>query len=74
MLVRVTMNLGTNEFPDSPFLEGEEHEVTETLGNVLVQRNLAVDITPATIPVPKQEPAVETVLATAPKTKTSKEK
>lgn len=67
-------NLGTSEFPDSPFLDGEEHDVSDALGNQLVRRNLAEDITPEPIPVPTQEPAVVAASATAPKPKTSKEK
>lgn len=77
MRIKVTTNLGTNEFPDSPFLDGEEHDVNERLGELLVRRNLAVEITPLPKPIPvipKQEPAVETAPATAPKFKTSKEK
>jgi len=77
MRIQVTTNLGTNEFPDSPFLDGEEHDVNERLGELLVRRNLAVDITPPSKPIPvipKQEPAGETAPATAPKFRTSKEK
>lgn len=75
MRIKVLANLGTSEFPDSPFKEGEEHEVSETLGSLLVRRRLADDITPPDpIPVPKQEPAAIAAPATATKPKTSKEK
>lgn len=46
MKVRILTNLGRNEFPEYPLLEGEEHEVSEGLGESLVKRKLAVDITP----------------------------
>jgi hypothetical protein len=93
MRIKVLTNLGTNDFPESPFKDGEEHEVNDELGSKLIRLRLAVDITPppapkvvavkavepplpAPIPVvaPKQEPAVVTASATAPKFKTSKEK
>lgn len=77
MLVKLKESLGSNDFPDHPFLQDEEHEVNATLGKLLVQRGLAVDITPAPEPIPvapKQEPAADAAPATATKPKTSKEK
>jgi hypothetical protein len=88
MRIKVLCNLGTNDFPETPFLDGEEHEVNQELGEKLVRLRLAVDITPPPaqkeppaetpneIPVApaKQEPAAVAAPATANKFKTSKEK
>lgn len=43
MLVEVFLNLGTNDFPDSPLTAGE-HEVPDVLGASLVARRLAREI------------------------------
>lgn len=74
MLVKLKTNLGSNDFPDHPFMEGEEREVSTAVGERLITLRLAVDITPEPVPVPKQEPAAQVATATAPKFKTSKEK
>lgn len=85
MLVKLKTNLGSNDFPDHPFMEGEEREVSTAVGERLIALRLAVDITPEPkpvvaqpapipVPVPKQEPAAQVATATAPKFKTSKEK
>lgn len=44
--VKLLTNLGSIEFPEHRFLEGEEHEVDDSFGERLVRRKLAVDITP----------------------------
>lgn len=49
MKVRILTNLGSVEFPDNRYLEGEEHEVDPSFGERLVRRKLAVDITPAPV-------------------------
>lgn len=46
MKVRLLCNLGTNDFPHTPFKEGEEPEVADDLGAKLVRAKLAIDITP----------------------------
>lgn len=80
MRIKVLTNLGTNDFPETPFKEGEEHDVTDELGGKLVRLRLAVDVTPPPTPKPipvvatKQEPAAVADPATANKFKTSKEK
>lgn len=49
MKVRILTNLGSVEFPDNRYLEGEEHEVEPSFGAQLVRRKLAVDITPSPV-------------------------
>ena len=44
MKVEVLVNLGTNEFPETPFCEGETHEVDGKLGAKLVAQRLAREI------------------------------
>lgn len=44
MKVKLLVNLGTSEFPATPFKDGETHDVTKKLGELLVKRNLAVDV------------------------------
>lgn len=55
MRVKLLCNLGTNDFPATPFRDGEEHDVTDDLGMKLVRRKLALDVTPQPAP-----PVVET--------------
>lgn len=74
MRVKLLTNLGSNDFPDHPFMDGEEYDVSAELGAKLLALRLAVDVTPEPVPVPKQEPAAIAAPATAPKFKTSKEK
>lgn len=45
MKVTLLTNLGSNDFPEHPFLEGETHEVTDEIGTRLVRGRLAVDVT-----------------------------
>lgn len=56
MKVRLLCNLGTNDFPLTPFEEGEEPEVSDDLGTRLVRAKLAVDITP---PAAAAQPATD---------------
>lgn len=50
MKVTLLTNLGSNDFPGHPFLEGETHEVTTEVGTRLVRGRLAVDVTePVTV-------------------------
>jgi hypothetical protein len=46
MLVKLTTNLGSNDFPGMPYLDGETHEVSDTVGAKLVSQSLAVEIVP----------------------------
>jgi hypothetical protein len=46
MHVKLLTNLGSQDFPGMPFLEGETHEVADTVGAALVRRKLALDVTP----------------------------
>lgn len=55
MKVKILLNLGTREFPDTPYQAGEEPNVSRDLGELLIRRGLAVDITPA----PKKAPGRE---------------
>ena len=66
MRIKLLCNLGTNDFPETPFKDGEEHEVSDQLGRSLVAQRLAKDITPAAAPeaepvVVKEEPKPEPV-------------
>jgi len=58
MRVKILLNLGSNDFPGHPYLEGEEHEVVDRLGAKLVRCGLAVDVTP---PPVESEPEPEAV-------------
>jgi hypothetical protein len=71
MIVKLKTNLGSNDFPDMPFLEGEEHEVSEAAGQKLVRLKLADDVTPPPKPV-VAKPEPEAPKATTPPAKTSK--
>lgn len=57
MQVKLLTNLGKNQFPDTPYQEGEQHEVSDQLGAILLRRSLAVEITPE--PSKKPEPVIE---------------
>lgn len=41
MKLKVLVNLGTSEFPQTPFAADSVHEVDERLGNKLLARRLA---------------------------------
>lgn len=47
MQIEVLVNLGTNDFPETPFKEGMKPTVSEQLGRKLVSLGYAKDITPA---------------------------
>lgn len=51
MRIKCRTNLGSNDFPGMPFLEGEEHDVTDIVGAKLVTLRLADDVTPLPEPV-----------------------
>jgi len=59
MLVQLKTNLGSNDFPGMPYLDGETREVSEDVGEKLVTLGLAIDVTPEPPPAP--------VVAEAPK-------
>jgi hypothetical protein len=65
VLVKLKTNLGSNDFPGMPFLEGEKREVTDDIGQKLVRLKLAEDVTPppeppkAAKPERKPEPTPE---------------
>jgi hypothetical protein len=42
MKVKLLANLGTMEFPDTPYKDGDIHAVPKKLGDLLVKRHLAV--------------------------------
>lgn len=71
MLVKLKTNLGSNDFPGMPYLEGETHEVSESVGMQLVSLSLAIDITPPPAPV-VAAPAVVEEVAAEPVTKPDK--
>jgi hypothetical protein len=45
MLVKVLLNLGTNDFPDSPLQEGE-HDLPDAFAARLIAEKLAVAVKP----------------------------
>ena len=66
MKVKLLTNLGSNDFPGFPFLDGDEHEVTDELGAKLVRLKLAVEILPPPAK-PAPPPVAEAVKAEQPK-------
>ncbi len=48
MKIRIKTNLGTRDFPGKPWLAGEEHEVDDSVGALLVSRGVAEDLSPVT--------------------------
>lgn len=62
MRVKATTNLGTNDYPTCPLLEGEVGEVPDSLGEAMVANGHAVDVTPQVKAklVANSEPAVVT--------------
>ncbi len=62
MKIKMKTSLGSRDFPELPFVEDREYEVTELVGFKLVGLNLAIDITPApqpVVPAPVSEPLPE---------------
>jgi hypothetical protein len=51
MKIEILVNLGSQEFPDHPFREGEVHEVEDKIAARLIARNLAIAVA---IPEEKQ--------------------
>jgi hypothetical protein len=58
MFVNINTNLGTNDYPETSFLEGEVHEVSDDLGRKLVARKHASEVVP---PQSAQKPKVAEV-------------
>jgi hypothetical protein len=42
--VKIKTNLGTNQFPDMPYREGDVKDVPAAIGELLVKRRLAEEI------------------------------
>ena len=61
MLLKIIANLGSADFPGSPFLEGETHDVAEPLASRLLRRRLAIRSEPLT--TVKMEATQETIVA-----------
>lgn len=53
MNVKILTNLGSQDYPDCPYLEGECHDVSEVLGLRLVRNKHAVAIAAEETPAPK---------------------
>lgn len=52
MQVKIKTNLGTNQFPDMPYREGDVKDVPAAIGELLVKRRLAEEIVELkTVPV-----------------------
>lgn len=49
MQIQLTLNLGTKEFPNHPFREGDVREVPDDFGVALVARGFAV-VVPSELP------------------------
>lgn len=58
MLVKATVNLGTNDYPSCPLKEGEVGEVSDTAGAVMLAAGHAIDVTPPVVAKPSTEHAV----------------
>lgn len=58
MKIRIRTNLGRMEFPNMPWMSGEEREVDEALGNSLIARGVA-----ELCPQPEAPRVVETIAA-----------
>ena len=59
MRVKMLLSLGSLEFPDCPFHEGEEHEVSDSLGAKLVSKRLASEIVAIVPPQSQTKPQDE---------------
>jgi len=44
MKILLRVNLGSREFPDFPFMEGETHIVSKDLGELLIRRGFALEV------------------------------
>lgn len=75
MQVKIKTNLGTNQFPDMPYREGDVKDVSDSVGAMLVKRGLADEIVQlkavppievkASPPVAEQQPATELATETS---------
>lgn len=58
MQIQATTNLGTNDYdPELCLTDGEEREVPDHIGTLMVKRGHAIDLTPQ--PEPKRRAKVE---------------
>jgi hypothetical protein len=44
MKVRILTNLGTNDFPEHPFLDGEEHDVPDEVASKMFRMGVAARV------------------------------
>jgi hypothetical protein len=58
MRVRITLNLGTRDYPGHPYREGEERDVPDDLGAELTARGFAVQIASEVIKAIPDPPAI----------------
>jgi hypothetical protein len=58
MLVKLLTNLGSNDWPDLPFLDGETREVSDGIGAKLLAQKLATAVQPTKDKDPPAKPAV----------------
>lgn len=63
MIVKATLNLGTDDYPLHPLKDGEEAEVTPQIGKLMVARGHAVEIVK---PQPEVVAAPEAVVSQEP--------
>lgn len=61
MKVKLLTNLGTMEFPDTPYKDGDIHAVPKKLGEMLVKRHLAAVVEEDEPPAPPAEKEPEPV-------------
>jgi hypothetical protein len=59
--IKILTNLGTNDFPESPYHEGQEPTVTQCLADKLIQLGLATLIEVVSPPVVEAQPPAEVV-------------
>ena len=53
MKVKILTNLGSQDYPDCPYMEGECHEVEEALGLKLLRNRHAAAVAADETPAPK---------------------
>jgi len=71
MKVEILTNLGSIDFPDAPFLEGQIQEVAEPLGSRLIARRVA-RLVPEPEPMADKFEAMRAENISPPKNKNSK--
>lgn len=56
MKVKAVTNLGTNDYPEHPLLDGQVADVGEVIGKLMVARGHAVELPPEPVTVEQPKP------------------